>query len=188
MKYSPIMEALPQPPGSRNQESRHIRLSVLKPQGCDSHRKHQWGRYFQAKLEEPPTTLLIEIYQFNSSKTTFVDKTSIGHGATRSQSKLEANIGDYECDKCSSKYTGDDARKAELPSVEKWMNSSIPLKSIMMSKVVIKLITCDQFASQILISLPPVDQRFLIVGQVDLDSYTRRQQRGGPKKDMLTLG
>ncbi|KAL6088252.1 hypothetical protein STEG23_033372 [Scotinomys teguina] len=46
----------------RNQESQHIRLSVLKaavlvpPQGHDSHRKHQWGRYFQAKLEEPPTT------------------------------------------------------------------------------------------------------------------------------------
>ncbi|KAL6035306.1 hypothetical protein STEG23_018494, partial [Scotinomys teguina] len=49
-------------PGSRNQESLHIRLSVLKaavlvpPQGHDSHRKHQWGQYFQAKLEEPPTT------------------------------------------------------------------------------------------------------------------------------------
>ncbi|KAL6061464.1 hypothetical protein STEG23_034784 [Scotinomys teguina] len=30
MKYSPTTAALPQPPGSRNQESRHIRLSVLK--------------------------------------------------------------------------------------------------------------------------------------------------------------
>ncbi|KAL6032385.1 hypothetical protein STEG23_008139, partial [Scotinomys teguina] len=62
MKYSPTAAALLQPPGSRNQESRHIRLSVLKaavlvlPQGRDSQRKHQWGRYFQAKLEEPPTT------------------------------------------------------------------------------------------------------------------------------------
>ncbi|KAL6056135.1 hypothetical protein STEG23_003073, partial [Scotinomys teguina] len=62
MKYSPTAAVLLQPPGSRNQESRHIRLSVLKaavlvpPQGHDSHRKHQWGRYFQAKLEEPPTT------------------------------------------------------------------------------------------------------------------------------------
>ncbi|KAL6084114.1 hypothetical protein STEG23_027593 [Scotinomys teguina] len=62
MKYSPTVEALPQPPGSRNQESQHIRLSVFKaavlvlPQGCDSHRKHQWGQYFQAKQEEPPTT------------------------------------------------------------------------------------------------------------------------------------
>ncbi|KAL6093130.1 hypothetical protein STEG23_010490 [Scotinomys teguina] len=61
MKYSPTAAVLLQPPGSRNQESRHIRLSVLKaavlvpPQGRDSHRKHQWGRYFQAKLEEPPT-------------------------------------------------------------------------------------------------------------------------------------
>ncbi|KAL6051741.1 hypothetical protein STEG23_013913, partial [Scotinomys teguina] len=56
----PVMETF-EINGSRNQESRHIRLSVLKavvlvlPQGRDSHRKHQWGRYFQAKLEEPPT-------------------------------------------------------------------------------------------------------------------------------------
>ncbi|KAL6035625.1 hypothetical protein STEG23_036461, partial [Scotinomys teguina] len=63
MKYSLTAAALPQPPGSRNQESQHIRLSVLKaavlvpPQGRDRHRKHQWGRYFQAKLEEPPTTI-----------------------------------------------------------------------------------------------------------------------------------
>ncbi|KAL6074752.1 hypothetical protein STEG23_019058 [Scotinomys teguina] len=41
---------------------RYLRLSDLKaavlvlPQGRDSHRKHQWGQYFQAKLEEPPTT------------------------------------------------------------------------------------------------------------------------------------
>ncbi|KAL6082808.1 hypothetical protein STEG23_012278, partial [Scotinomys teguina] len=62
MKYRLTAAVLLQPPGSRNQESRHIRLSVLKaavlvpPQGRDSHRKHQWGRYFQAKLEEPPTT------------------------------------------------------------------------------------------------------------------------------------
>ncbi|KAL6083161.1 hypothetical protein STEG23_007577, partial [Scotinomys teguina] len=61
MKYSPTAAALLQPPGSRNQESRHIRLSVLKaavlvpPQGRDRHSKHQCGRYFQAKLEEPPT-------------------------------------------------------------------------------------------------------------------------------------
>ncbi|KAL6040293.1 hypothetical protein STEG23_017193 [Scotinomys teguina] len=64
MKYSPTAAVLLQPPGSRNQESRHIRLSVLKaavlvlPQGRDSHRKHQWGWYFQTKLEEPPTTLV----------------------------------------------------------------------------------------------------------------------------------
>ncbi|KAL6040397.1 hypothetical protein STEG23_015178 [Scotinomys teguina] len=62
MKDSPTAAVLLQPPGSRNQESWHIRLSVLKaavlvpPQGRDSHRKHQWGQYFQAKLEEPPTT------------------------------------------------------------------------------------------------------------------------------------
>ncbi|KAL6085073.1 hypothetical protein STEG23_020211, partial [Scotinomys teguina] len=62
MKYSPTVAALLQPPGSRNQESRHIQLLVLKaavlvpPQGRDSHRKHQWGWYFQAMLEEPPTT------------------------------------------------------------------------------------------------------------------------------------
>ncbi|KAL6061195.1 hypothetical protein STEG23_011271, partial [Scotinomys teguina] len=61
MKYSPTAAVLLQPPGSRNQENQHIRLSVLKaavlvpPQGHDSHRKHQWGQYFQAKLEEPPT-------------------------------------------------------------------------------------------------------------------------------------
>ncbi|KAL6093672.1 hypothetical protein STEG23_032071 [Scotinomys teguina] len=67
MKYSPTAAALLQPPGSRNQESRHIRLSVLKaavlvsPQGRDSHRKHQWGRYFQAKLEELPTTIRMNI-------------------------------------------------------------------------------------------------------------------------------
>ncbi|KAL6038631.1 hypothetical protein STEG23_012958 [Scotinomys teguina] len=30
MKYSPTAAALPQPPGSRNQESQHIWLSVLK--------------------------------------------------------------------------------------------------------------------------------------------------------------
>ncbi|KAL6079878.1 hypothetical protein STEG23_008724 [Scotinomys teguina] len=63
MKYSLTAAVLLQPPGSRNQGNRHIRLSVLKaavlvpPQGRDSHRKHQWGRYFQAKLEEPPTTV-----------------------------------------------------------------------------------------------------------------------------------
>ncbi|KAL6034716.1 hypothetical protein STEG23_001695 [Scotinomys teguina] len=45
MKYSPTAAVLLQPPGSRNQESQHIRLSVLKaavlvpPQRCDS----QWG-------------------------------------------------------------------------------------------------------------------------------------------------
>ncbi|KAL6036312.1 hypothetical protein STEG23_000748 [Scotinomys teguina] len=73
MKYSPTAADLPQPPGSRNQESRHIRLSVLKaavlvpPQGCDSHRKHQWGRYFQAKLEEPPTTELRRVEVFSAN-------------------------------------------------------------------------------------------------------------------------
>ncbi|KAL6083746.1 hypothetical protein STEG23_029443 [Scotinomys teguina] len=72
MKYSPTAAALPQPPGSRNQESRYIRLSVLKaavlvpPQGSDSHRKHQWGRYFQAKLEEPPTTQM-DLCEFKAS-------------------------------------------------------------------------------------------------------------------------
>ncbi|KAL6038876.1 hypothetical protein STEG23_007704, partial [Scotinomys teguina] len=64
MKYSLTAAALSQPPGSRNQESRHIRLLVkaavlVPPQGRDSHRKHQWGWYFQARLEEPPTTLAI---------------------------------------------------------------------------------------------------------------------------------
>ncbi|KAL6090524.1 hypothetical protein STEG23_024310, partial [Scotinomys teguina] len=47
---------------SRNQGGRHIWFSVLKAavlvpsQGRNSYRKHQWGRYFQAKLEEPHTT------------------------------------------------------------------------------------------------------------------------------------
>ncbi|KAL6094164.1 hypothetical protein STEG23_014578 [Scotinomys teguina] len=79
MKYSPTAAALPQPPGSRNQENRHIRLSVLKaavlvpPQGLDSHghdshRKHQWGRYFQAKLEEPSTTDTNKNVRMNLSK------------------------------------------------------------------------------------------------------------------------
>ncbi|KAL6029853.1 hypothetical protein STEG23_037661, partial [Scotinomys teguina] len=36
--------------------SRFLRLqSWSRPKG-NRHRKHQWGRYFQAKLEEPPTT------------------------------------------------------------------------------------------------------------------------------------